>query len=554
MQHRDDVETAVRRALHDHLLPGEVFQSWESYISFDMEALLHSKDVAPEELKAKLAYFSLFRKWKGYKKSAGLNPARKAAESWLDAERGCARTNERLLKECAENKYSIEPKQIAKAQHIISTILGRLDWESISRLCRFGSGATFDKKRGTDHSQKSRRPSVTMSAIPYVCKVLAGDPYFGLAVGGFKNLKIVSANRLVLVPKNSRTHRTICADPTLNGYVQQGFGRTIRARLLMFGIDLNDQTVNQDLACVARFLGLATLDLASASDTLCIEICRILLPHEWFEVLSALRCPTSQIGKTGRRFMLSKFASMGNAYTFELETLIFYALCRAVCGDDDIVSVYGDDIIVPNPHCTEVIKTLEWAGFRVNHEKSFSGDERYRESCGRHYFENMEVTPCYQKEVVGNKPQELVRFHNRLIRTGIRLGLTKAFEDAARVVRDYARLSLDKKRLPGVGPLVEYDEYFIKANYRWSHPYRDRVTVQSVTTRNFLTKRVGVRYNLVYYGRKLRQPGWLNSDPKGSCADITGHSFQCKKKAHWRSATLQPHEIVPDRDEGLFNT
>lgn len=539
MQHHDDVETLARRALHDHLLPGTAFMSWESYISYDLEALLHRRDVDSFELKNKLAYFSLFRKWKGYKKDAGLDPARKAAESWLGAERRCARTNDRLLSESAENKYSIEPRHIAKAQHVISEILGRLDWESISRLCRFGSGATFDKKRGTDHSQKSRKPSITLSAIPYLCKVLSGDPYLGIAIGGFKNLTIVGANRLVLVPKNARTHRTICADPTLNGFIQQGIGRTIRARLKRYGVDLDDQSVNQDLACVAKALGLATLDLANASDTLCIEICRLLLPHEWFEVLVALRCPVSQIGKTGRRFHLSKFASMGNAYTFELETLVFYALCRSVCGDDDVVSVYGDDIIVPDSHYSDVVKTLEWAGFEVNYGKSFSGEERYRESCGRHYFDNEEVTPCYQKEVVGIKAHELVRFHNRLIRAGIRLGLTKAFEDTARVVRDYARRSLDSTKLPGIGPLVEYDEYFIKANYQWPNVYCDRVLVRSVTVRNSLKKRVGVRYNYVYYGRKLRLPGYLNPAPDGACADITGNSLKLRLKVHWRSATLQ---------------
>lgn len=537
MQHRDDVETLVRRALHDHLLPGTDFMSWGSYISYDMESLLHSRDITVSELKSRLAYFSLFRKWKGYGKEVQIDPARVAIKSWLDAEKRCGQTNYRLLKESAENKYSIKPAHIARAQHIISQILGSLDWDHISRLCRFGSGATFDKKRGTDHCQKSYKPSITMSAVPYLCKVLAGDPYLGIAIGGFKNLTVVSANRMVMVPKNAKTHRTICADPTLNGFIQQGVGRYIRARLLRFGVDLNDQTINQDLASTASFQGLATLDLASASDTLCIELCRLLLPREWFEVLTALRCHTSQYGRNGIRVHLNKFASMGNAYTFELESMIFYALSKATCEEGDIVSVYGDDIIVPDARYSEVVKTLEWAGFKVNYEKSFQGDERYRESCGRHYFDGEEVTPCYQKECVGIKAHELVRFHNRLIRAGIRLGLSQAFEDAARVVRDYARQSLPKHKLPGVGPLVEYDEYFIKADYQWPNDLVDRVKVQSVTTVNKLQKRVGTRYNYVYYARKLRQPGYSNPAPDGACADITGHRLRVKTKFHWRSAT-----------------
>ena len=62
---------------------------------------------------------------------------------------------------------------------------------------------------------------------------------------------------------------------------------------------------------------------------------------------------------------------MGNGYTFELETLIFYALIRAVVGKESTASVYGDDLIYPSCHTREVRALLNFVGFATNEEKSF---------------------------------------------------------------------------------------------------------------------------------------------------------------------------------------
>ena len=65
---------------------------------------------------------------------------------------------------------------------------------------------------------------------------------------------------------------------------------------------------------------------------------------------------------------------MGNGFTFELETLLFYALTMAVCGKGNFVrvSVYGDDIICPTEHAQAVTSILVEAGFQLNLGKSFS--------------------------------------------------------------------------------------------------------------------------------------------------------------------------------------
>jgi hypothetical protein len=86
-----------------------------------------------------------------------------------------------------------------------------------------------------------------------------------------------------------------------------------------------------------------------------------------------------------------KISSMGNGATFELETAIFWAISSSVAGDS---VVYGDDIIVPTEHAPEVIELLEFCGFKCNPKKTFVSGP-FRESCGGHYFQGVDVTPPY---------------------------------------------------------------------------------------------------------------------------------------------------------------
>jgi hypothetical protein len=485
-----------------------------------------------EQFKRDYAYVSFLRKWKGFKHK-DINPGKAALTTWLKAEKLCFETNRRLERETSTGCYSVAPSIISDAQRKISRILGPVNIERISELCRFGNGATFDMKRGSTHAEKSRRPSVTFDAIPWVCRILKGDDYLGSLVGPLRGLKVVSANRMVMVPKTVKTHRPIAAEPTLNSYVQQGIGRYIRARLKHVGVDLDDQTINQDLARIARVWGLATLDLSSASDTLCANLVKLLLPREWWELLNDVRSRFTMFG--GRRFAVSKFSSMGNAFTFELESLIFYALISSA-GRAGVFSVYGDDLVV---HQTDYLSTLEiltWGGFVLNESKSFSVGSRFYESCGKHYFDDGEVTPCYQKDVC-SRPHDYVHLHNRLIRAGIRLDLREEFEAAASVVRDDCRRRFGKS-CPGVGPLVEYDEYFIKENYVWSDYTIDRVKVRSAVVLPQNIKYPEDWQHIAYFGRKLRNPAFLNPDPKGQCSDTVGSKLLVTEKYHWRSAAL----------------
>lgn len=164
--------------------------------------------------------------------------------------------------------------------------------------------------------------------------------------------------------------------------------------------------------------GLATIDLESASDTMCHGLVLDLLPPDWFVYLDALRSKSYVIDGQWRSF--EKFSAMGNGFTFELESLIFYALARSVVPVEESqdVSVFGDDIIVPAKYAPQLLELLDYVGFLPNKQKTFVSGNFY-ESCGKHYHKGFDVTPIYQKEYP-NDESETYRLANRLYRWSVR--------------------------------------------------------------------------------------------------------------------------------------
>ena len=199
-------------------------------------------------------------------------------------------------------------------------------------------------------------------------------------------------------------------------YMQKAAGNFIRRRLRKrVGIDLNDQRVNQELARVAWGRGLATIDLSSASDSISTQLVVRLLPVEWYAWLDGLRCKRILIDDHWHE--VEMFSSMGNGFTFELESLLFYALSVAsVEAKRGIrcklshqrpterdgwrtVSVYGDDIIVHRSMYPVLRTVLSYVGFIVNAKKSHTSGP-IRESCGKHFYRGLDVTPFYVRRLL----------------------------------------------------------------------------------------------------------------------------------------------------------
>lgn len=248
----------------------------------------------------------------------------------------------------------------------------------------------------------------------------------------------VVPGKLVFVPKNAKTFRSIIVEPLLNSFFQKGFGSYIRDRLALSNVNLRDQSRNQYLALEGSIYGsLATVDLSSASDCISSELVWQLLPYEWADALSKLRTsevvlppllqgredlfPDGRVKSSGTILQLEKFSSMGNGYTFELESLLFYGLAYSVCRHLHIstvdVSIYGDDIIVPVRAVPLLQKVLSYCGFDFNLSKSF-WEGPFRESCGADYLHGFDIRPFYLKTLISDRI--LYSMHNWFLRHGER--------------------------------------------------------------------------------------------------------------------------------------
>jgi hypothetical protein len=291
----------------------------------------------------------------------------------------------------------VTPQIWNRARRKVHAVLGRFPWEQFPRACGFGPGASTSlRRRLSSHQNKWELSThITEPALPYYD---AFRNWSGIALPD--ELSVVAGNRVTTVPKSYKTRRVIAVEPDWNSFLQKGVGALIRRRLQRVGLLLPDaQFHNRRLAQEGSITGrLATLDLKSASDMVSMGLCEALLPSCWLKVIYDLRSPMG-VMPSGEVITYEKVSSMGNGCTFELETLLFWALVWASSDRDDrdVVSVYGDDVICRHGAVPVVINTLAEAGLETNPDKSFwSGD--FRESCGGHYFRGFDVTPFYVRQ------------------------------------------------------------------------------------------------------------------------------------------------------------
>lgn len=277
----------------------------------------------------------------------------------------------------------------------------------------------------------------------------------------FGNASIVKGSRLSFVPKRTDISRTICTEPLLNMYYQLGVGEIILDRLRqVYKIDLADQPDrNRKMALIGSVTQkYGTLDLASASDSISLKMLEEFLPSEVLMWLKCYRSPETEVD--GRTIALDMISSMGNGYTFPLETSIFACVVAAVYRAfgqklqrntkkrNGNFAVFGDDIIVVKPLFRYVERLLVLLGFSTNRDKSFN-EGFFRESCGLDVYQGNYVRPVFLKRL--KTKQDLAVVANRLndwsSMTGIPLPDTLEYLDS--------RIRLDV-------PLFENDDAGIK--------------------------------------------------------------------------------------------
>lgn len=354
----------------------------------------------------------------------------KAWERFKEAEEQCKEANLRLAYDRSQVHHR-EPTElqalIEGARRKIARLLGPLKWNEAAEGFSFTSGAStrLSRRMGDPAYKFSGIPESTYSnldlATAAICTVPSWERRLRLQ-GDAGLVNIRDHNRVITVPKNYKTNRVIAVEPCMNMYVQKGLASVIRKRLRKVGIDLRSQRTNQDLAHLGSVTdAYATIDMSMASDTVSLEIVRLLLPPDWCQALEMCRTATGVL-PSGEKVLYRKFSSMGNGYTFELETLIFWSLAASVCASygvsERLIAVYGDDVIIPSSVAHRFTELLRFCGFATNEDKTFI-DGPFRESCGKHYLSGFDVTPFYIKE----KPDSLLKLfllHNQLYRWCVR--------------------------------------------------------------------------------------------------------------------------------------
>jgi len=299
---------------------------------------------------------------------------------------------------------------------LFRSVLGRLEkdvWED-SIIPKHGPGATADKLKGNRKFVQKEWPLRLEEHFPYVDYALPNHRYHQM-VDRVQFLEPGAERpvRVITVPKTLKTPRIIAIEPTAMQYMQQAlleqfvsYLESDKSGSIQGMLGYTDQVPNQNLACEGSRGGtLATLDLSEASDRVSNQL--VLDMFHYFPLLSGAvqACRSRKADVNGKTIRLSKFASMGSALCFPIESMVFLTVIFAGIEKDlghrltlrDVeslrgqVRVYGDDIIVPVRHVTSVNEALRTFGFKVNLAKSF-WNGRFRESCGKDYYGGDDVS------------------------------------------------------------------------------------------------------------------------------------------------------------------
>lgn len=327
----------------------------------------------------------------------------RAVQKFLASEEQCRETNKVFRSDSsAVRKNSRLATLVMRAARKIEFVLGSFDPVEWLDNCDWGPGVSSSVKSKVSRETKFMSCRHITPHLDSLIRPLLDEAYPQWSRLINDTIEHRPYNTVTFVPKNAKTHRPIAVEPDLNIWFQKGIGKMIRRRLKRrAGIDLDSQERNQSLARFGSITNLvATLDKSSASDLIAKNLVRFVINDtDWFNVMDFSRSRHGQLRE--KNFTWEKFSSMGNGFTFELQSLIFWALAMVSVeesvADPDLVSVFGDDVILPSESVPLYKELIEFCGFSLNSSKSFSTGY-FRESCGAHWFNGVNCQPFYLKK------------------------------------------------------------------------------------------------------------------------------------------------------------
>lgn len=333
------------------------------------------------------------------KKNPGLesdvDPDEEAAKAFFAGEQRCLSYNTSFAQLLSNPRLA---KLMRRWRALVYRVMG-----SAPKPLRFDvstSGATTNLSRGNSPLERFSQAEITAELLEFI---LSFGPPTPFTMWDLKKATVVLGSKSVFVKKTNKVSRLVNPEAAINASIQRELGLNLNRRCAIFGIRIEDgQERHRDMAWLASILGhLATDDQSNASGHVYTALVEWLTPPAWFTWLNAARSrrtlvPRSPLKDFEHYWELQTFATMGNGFCFELETILFYTLIWACAGSKTDVSVFGDDCIYPVEHVPSVHKAFKAVGFVINTDKSFSSGS-FRESCGGDFLNGHNVRPLYLK-------------------------------------------------------------------------------------------------------------------------------------------------------------
>lgn len=321
-------------------------------------------------------------------------------QSFFEVDQNCQNSDNLILNADFKLRSILQ-----KASEYIQYVLGETpNMDSIYKKLVFTTGSVSglsgkDVNLVTKLQELTALP-VSRGALPLV-SYLTRDP---LISNVYINSVPVDYATLFTVKKQFNKVRVAAKSQLGNMLLQRPIGVHIANRLKKVGIDLAVQPKFHAFLVEKFWDVYATVDQSDASDRICVELVRTLLPYDWFRLLDLTRHRHLKFEDGSTQKML-KFANQGNGFIFELQTLIYYALAKATvwyehgvkAAEETLISVFGDDLICEEQYAPAVVKTLESVGQKINLSKSYLTG-RFKESCGVDTFDGFSIRPLYLKK------------------------------------------------------------------------------------------------------------------------------------------------------------
>lgn len=263
----------------------------------------------------------------------------------------------------------------------------------------------------------------------------------------YTSTPIAKHAKVCVVPKNYKIKRTIAEEESERQFYMQGMRHILRDLVGVGepGAPLPlDRQEDQQAKCFNRRY--ATIDLSKASDTITCSIACSLLPPSVYHWANRLRADYLDLGD--QCYLNTIFQTSGSALCFDLESIIFWGICKAATdeyqlftGEDALMPhTYGDDCVV-DAQCFEMVcEWLEYFGFIVNRDKSYTDPSLFRESCGIEVFDGVEVSTYYwpRKEVKQHKSslETLISLNNRLLDAGFFIAANAVLMEIQKIAGD----------------------------------------------------------------------------------------------------------------------